>query len=133
MPRDLLRVVTRINPYFRGYGQHDAQELLRCVLDNIHEGQALRVKYEYNIEEKHDDDDEDEPRSNDQAEEDKKEGAEKKPKPPKYYEPASIISEVFQGPASDSRDSLLDPTDTQTRTYTLTCRSPCQSDHLPDM
>ena len=46
-PGDLLRDVVFINPFFRGYGQHDAQELIRCVLDQIHEGLKRCEEYEY--------------------------------------------------------------------------------------
>eukprot|EP00919_Chromeraceae_sp_WS-2016_P069514 GHVR01164845.1.p1 GENE.GHVR01164845.1~~GHVR01164845.1.p1 ORF type:complete len:521 (+),score=114.35 GHVR01164845.1:32-1594(+) len=34
---NILRHVVGINPIFRGYGQQDSQELLRCVLSSIHE------------------------------------------------------------------------------------------------
>ena len=46
-PGDLLRDVVFINPFFRGYGQHDAQELIRCVLDQMHEGLKRCEEYEY--------------------------------------------------------------------------------------
>lgn len=36
-PEDVLRAVQQLNPAFQGYAQQDAQEFLRCVLDNIHE------------------------------------------------------------------------------------------------
>ena len=46
-PGDLLRDIVFINPFFRGYGQHDAQELIRCVLDQMHEGLKRCEEYEY--------------------------------------------------------------------------------------
>lgn len=49
VPTDVLKDVLAVNPFFRGYGQHDAQELIRCVLDNFHEGNKLRVEYEYDL------------------------------------------------------------------------------------
>mmetsp|Transcript_34467 Transcript_34467/g.73426 ORF Transcript_34467/g.73426 Transcript_34467/m.73426 type:complete len:880 (-) Transcript_34467:214-2853(-) len=36
-PEDILRCVQQLNPIFQGYSQQDAQEFLRCVLDNMHE------------------------------------------------------------------------------------------------
>lgn len=36
-PEDILRSVQALNPTFQGYQQQDAQEFLRCVLDNVHE------------------------------------------------------------------------------------------------
>lgn len=36
-PEDILRAVQQLNPIFQGYAQQDAQEFLRCVLDNMHE------------------------------------------------------------------------------------------------
>mmetsp|Transcript_2570 Transcript_2570/g.5654 ORF Transcript_2570/g.5654 Transcript_2570/m.5654 type:complete len:896 (+) Transcript_2570:110-2797(+) len=36
-PEDILRAVQQVNPIFQGYVQQDSQELLRCVLDNMHE------------------------------------------------------------------------------------------------
>mmetsp|Transcript_17196 Transcript_17196/g.49750 ORF Transcript_17196/g.49750 Transcript_17196/m.49750 type:complete len:942 (-) Transcript_17196:70-2895(-) len=36
-PEDILRAVQQLNPMFQGYTQQDAQEFLRCVLDNMHE------------------------------------------------------------------------------------------------
>lgn len=47
VPRELLRAVLRINQYFRGFGQHDAQELLRCILDTLHEALQIRCEYDY--------------------------------------------------------------------------------------
>ena len=46
-PGDLLRDVIFINPFFRGYGQHDAQELIRCLIDQMHEGLKRCEEYEY--------------------------------------------------------------------------------------
>lgn len=37
VPSQLLRSVRSINPQFRGYGQQDAQEFLRCIMDQLHE------------------------------------------------------------------------------------------------
>lgn len=36
-PEDIFRSVQQLNPVFQGYSQQDAQEFLRCVLDNMHE------------------------------------------------------------------------------------------------
>ena len=36
-PSPLLRVFTALNSSFAGYGQHDAQECLRCFLSSLHE------------------------------------------------------------------------------------------------
>ncbi|MDP2434540.1 MAG: ubiquitin carboxyl-terminal hydrolase family protein [archaeon] len=36
-PRALLSHVCAVNPMFRGYAQHDAQELLRTVVDRMHD------------------------------------------------------------------------------------------------
>jgi len=36
-PDDIFRVMPQINPMFQGFGQHDSQEFLRCVLDVAHE------------------------------------------------------------------------------------------------
>ena len=46
-PGDLLRDIIFINPFFRGYGQHDAQELIRCLIDQMHEGLKRSEEYEY--------------------------------------------------------------------------------------
>ena len=46
-PGDLLRDIIFINPFFRGYGQHDAQELIRCLIDQMHEGLKRCESYEY--------------------------------------------------------------------------------------
>ncbi|XP_022789147.1 ubiquitin carboxyl-terminal hydrolase 20-like [Stylophora pistillata] len=37
VPSQLLRSVRQINSQFRGYGQQDAQEFLRCIMDQLHE------------------------------------------------------------------------------------------------
>ncbi|KAL9988519.1 hypothetical protein ACROYT_G002974 [Oculina patagonica] len=37
VPSQLLRSVRLINSQFRGYGQQDAQEFLRCIMDQLHE------------------------------------------------------------------------------------------------
>ena len=36
-PSPLLRVFTALNSSFAGYGQHDAQECLRCFLSSLHD------------------------------------------------------------------------------------------------
>lgn len=36
-PSNFLSDITAINPIFRGYAQQDSQELLRCLLDRLHE------------------------------------------------------------------------------------------------
>ena len=41
-PSSLLERLRRQHPVFRGGGQHDAQELLRCLLLSVHEAWALR-------------------------------------------------------------------------------------------
>ena len=46
-PGDLLRDIIFINPFFRGYGQHDAQELIRCIIDQMHEGLKRCEEYDY--------------------------------------------------------------------------------------
>jgi ubiquitin carboxyl-terminal hydrolase 20/33 len=46
-PNDLVRDIIYLNPFFRGYQQHDSQELIRCVLDNLHEGMKLVAEYDY--------------------------------------------------------------------------------------
>ena len=35
-PSDLKNNLSRVSRQFSGYGQQDAQELLRCLLDGIH-------------------------------------------------------------------------------------------------
>jgi len=52
VPIDLLRCVLQLNPYFRGYGQHDAQEFIRCMLDSLHEGSKRKVEYQYDLKKK---------------------------------------------------------------------------------
>lgn len=47
-PRDIVRDIWRLNPFFRGYGQHDAQEFIRSFLDNLHEGLKHVCEYSYN-------------------------------------------------------------------------------------
>lgn len=37
VPKGLHTLIGRINPLFRGYAQHDSQELLRTLLDSLHE------------------------------------------------------------------------------------------------
>lgn len=37
VPSQLLRSVRLVNLQFRGYGQQDAQEFLRCIMDQLHE------------------------------------------------------------------------------------------------
>lgn len=37
-PRTLKNCLEQINPSFRGYRQHDSQELMICLLDILHEG-----------------------------------------------------------------------------------------------
>lgn len=37
MPKILHAQIGRVNPLFRGYAQHDSQELLRTLLDSLHE------------------------------------------------------------------------------------------------
>lgn len=37
VPSQLLRSVRLVNSQFRGYGQQDAQEFLRCIMDQLHE------------------------------------------------------------------------------------------------
>lgn len=98
VPNAMLRAVLMINPYFRGYGQHDAQELLRCLLDSLHEGLQIRCEYDYL-----------KPHSNDTREVSPAATAndghmnghakrtDEKVKPRPYHEPASIISDIFQG------------------------------------
>lgn len=49
VPTDLLRDILLLNPFFRGYGQHDSQEYIRCILDNLHEAVKLKVFYEYDL------------------------------------------------------------------------------------
>ena len=49
VPTDLLRDILLLNPFFRGYGQHDSQEFIRCILDNLHEAVKLKVFYEYDL------------------------------------------------------------------------------------
>lgn len=44
-PRDILKDITILNPFFQGYGQHDTHEFIRCLLDNLHE--AIKIVYEY--------------------------------------------------------------------------------------
>ena len=34
-PSNLRKALTKISPQFRGNGQHDSQELLRCLLDGL--------------------------------------------------------------------------------------------------
>jgi len=36
-PSNVVRDIFTINPLFRGYGQQDSQECLRCILDALHE------------------------------------------------------------------------------------------------
>ena len=36
-PSNLRKALTKISPQFRGNGQHDSQELLRCLLDGLAE------------------------------------------------------------------------------------------------
>jgi len=44
-PREIVHSVWQLNPFFHGYGQHDSQEFIRCLLDNLHEG--LKEFYNY--------------------------------------------------------------------------------------
>ena len=37
VPKNLIRDMMLLFPQFRGYGQQDAHEFLRCLLDQIHE------------------------------------------------------------------------------------------------
>ncbi|XP_048587075.1 ubiquitin carboxyl-terminal hydrolase 20 isoform X2 [Nematostella vectensis] len=37
VPTQLLRSIRAVNSQFRGYGQQDAQEFLRCIMDQLHE------------------------------------------------------------------------------------------------
>ena len=37
VPKHLIRDMMLLFPQFRGYGQQDAHEFLRCLLDQIHE------------------------------------------------------------------------------------------------
>ena len=49
VPTDPLRDILQLNPFFRGYGQHDAQELLRAMINEINDGSKLHVEYEYDL------------------------------------------------------------------------------------
>jgi len=46
-PKEIVQLVWSLNPFFRGYGQHDSQEFLRCFLDYLHEGQRIQCYYDY--------------------------------------------------------------------------------------
>jgi ubiquitin carboxyl-terminal hydrolase 20/33 len=49
VPKDLLQDILMLNPFFRGYGQHDSQEYIRCLLDNLHEGIKIKPEYAYDL------------------------------------------------------------------------------------
>jgi len=44
-PMQLIQRVWNHNSFFRGFRQHDAQELLRCALDMLQEALSIPVKY----------------------------------------------------------------------------------------
>mmetsp|Transcript_21063 Transcript_21063/g.51529 ORF Transcript_21063/g.51529 Transcript_21063/m.51529 type:complete len:708 (+) Transcript_21063:130-2253(+) len=44
VPRDVYRLTVALNPSFRGFGQQDSQEFIRCLLNSMHE--ALMIKCE---------------------------------------------------------------------------------------
>lgn len=43
-PKELLEAICGAAPRFRGYGQHDAQELLRSLLEQLEKEQKLRLR-----------------------------------------------------------------------------------------
>ncbi|NXE09093.1 UBP1 hydrolase, partial [Lophotis ruficrista] len=47
-PRRLLNTLRELNPMYEGYLQHDAQEVLQCILGNIQESCQLLKKEELN-------------------------------------------------------------------------------------
>jgi ubiquitin carboxyl-terminal hydrolase 20/33 len=49
VPKDLLQSILALNPYFRGYGQHDSQEYIRSMLDQLHEAIKCKVEYEFDL------------------------------------------------------------------------------------
>ncbi|XP_015450615.1 ubiquitin carboxyl-terminal hydrolase 1 isoform X2 [Pteropus alecto] len=48
-PRRLLNTLRELNPMYEGYLQHDAQEVLQCILGNIQETCQLLKKEEVNV------------------------------------------------------------------------------------
>jgi len=49
VPKELLQDILLLNPFFRGYGQHDSQEFIRTMLDQLHEAIKCKVEYEFDL------------------------------------------------------------------------------------
>jgi len=98
-PREIVHSVWQLNPFFHGYGQHDSQEFIRCLLDNLHEG--LKEFYNYPFPEITEQKKKEElPRKSIKPKElldkDKEKEKEKEKEKAKRQE-FSLISDIFQG------------------------------------
>lgn len=51
-PQKLLNIIRELNPMFEGYLQHDAQELLRCVLSYLQDSERDLFNIKKNVSEK---------------------------------------------------------------------------------
>lgn len=105
-PVDIVRDIVTLNPFFRGYGQHDSQEFIRCFLDNLHEAIKLVIEYQYDIklrDKEMKQEAEEKAKALKEEEENKKNGEndekkeKPKPAPKKRYPEASVVADLFQG------------------------------------
>ena len=109
VPTDLLKDILMLNSFFRGYGQHDSQEYIRCILDNLHEGTKSKIYYEYDLKRQIAASKEEEERADKEKAEEKEEkeqdASSSSPKPApaaKRYPECSIIADLFQGTLESS-------------------------------